>query len=84
MGKDDQSASRKDTLGGPDPEGREDIVSAPGREPQPGGDILGGPDDAGPEDELTAPGEAAEPAARDVFGGPDPARREDIVTFYPR
>jgi hypothetical protein len=70
----------EDILGGPDRMGREDILSAPGREPHPGMDILGGPDGAGPEDELTAPGRApAIPGQHDVLGGPDPAGREDIL-----
>jgi hypothetical protein len=69
-----------DVLGGPDPAGREDIISAPGGEPNLGKDILGGPDPTGTEDELTAPGPPpASPASRDSFGGPDPAGTEDIL-----
>ena len=35
-----------DILGGPDPGGREDIISRQGQEPMPGTDILGGPGEA--------------------------------------
>jgi hypothetical protein len=79
-GAHDEMGNGEDILGGPDRTGREDVLSAPGREPHPGMDILGGPDGAGPEDEPTAPGRApAIPAQHDVLGGPDPADREDIL-----
>jgi hypothetical protein len=80
----DQAANGGDVLGGPDPGGGEDILSAPGREPHPDTDILGGPDGAGPEDELTAPGHApATPAPHDILGGPDSERHEDILSTHP-
>ena len=77
------AVSGGDILGGPDPEGHEDILAALGREPHPGKDVLGGPD-AGPEDELTAPGHAlATPAPHDIHGGPDSERHEDILSPHP-
>lgn len=83
-GAHDQAVNAEDILGGPDPAGREDILSAAGREPQPGTDILGGPDGAGPEDELSAPGHApAAPAPHDILGGPDSERHEDIMSPHP-
>lgn len=69
-----------DILGGPDAKKREDVLSAPGREPHPGRDIMGGPDGPGPEDELTAPGRPASPAPHDILGGPDPEGPEDIMS----
>jgi hypothetical protein len=79
-GAHDHSGRGEDILGGPDPRGREDSLSAPGTEPHPGTDILGGPDGPGPEDELTAPGHAPqEPTAHDILGGPDRPGPEDIM-----
>jgi hypothetical protein len=76
----DRSIRTGDTMGGPDPAGREDILSPPGTEPHLGRDILGGPDAPGPEDELTASGRGpARPAAHDILGGPDRPGPEDIM-----
>ena len=75
----DQAGRRWDTFGGPDPGGREDILSPPGEEPHLGKDVLGGPDAPGPEDELAPPGRPERPAAHDILGGPDAPGREDEI-----
>jgi hypothetical protein len=61
-----------DTLGGPDPGGREDELG--GGTPDGAKDTLGGPDPGGPEDEL---GSRTPDGAKDTLGGPDPGGRED-------
>jgi hypothetical protein len=79
-GAHDRSVRGGDTLGGPDPGGREDILSAAGTEPHPGKDILGGPDGPAPEDELAAPGHVPEePTEHDILGGPDRPGPEDSM-----
>ena len=45
-----------DTLGGPDPGDREDVLGGPA--PEGAGDTLGGPDPGGREDVLGDPGPA--------------------------
>jgi hypothetical protein len=73
-GPDDRT---RDTLGGPDPGGREDEIGGPaatGAE-----DTFGGPDPGGREDEIGGP--AADGSA-DTLNGPDPGW-EDVLSPGP-
>jgi hypothetical protein len=65
----------RDTLGGPDPGGREDELGGPA--PEGATDTLGGPDPGGREDELGGP---TPEGATDTLDGPDPGGREDEIS----
>jgi hypothetical protein len=75
-----KAISRGDILGGPDPGGREDIISTQGKEPMPGTDILGGPDGVDRGDVVSAPGRPVGQPSDDVLGGPDSPDEGDIMS----